>query len=258
MYLIVILMAVAFTYSGRRLKPTNGAIFAVLALLAVFGGIIYGTAFRNQKETEDKIGLDQQLATVSRTIDVISTQDTSKILSDGFLTLAERIDGISSLGVVVSNYERLQPYESSYGLEGNIVQDLWISFIPRLLWANKPNTSDARVYSDLYFNFSGNSYAITPVGDLLRNYGPIGVPIGMLIFGIFLRFVYVMLIENQKVTIGRATAYFMFIVTISYEGFYGMVFIYCGRILVMAFITFIIADFLLINKNNQQPARQWI
>jgi len=194
---------------------------------------------------------------VSRTIDVISTQDTGKILQDGFLSLAERIDGISSLGVVVSNYERLKPYESSYGLENNIVKDVWISFIPRFLWANKPTTSDPRAYSDLYFNFNGNSYAITPIGDLLRNYGSLGVPIGMLIIGILLRFVYVMLIENQKVTIGRSTAYFMFLVSLSYEGFYGTMFVYGGRILAIAFITLVIADFLLINKNSQQPAGQW-
>ena len=257
MYLIVVLLTIAFAYSGRRMKLTTGAVFAGLAVLAVFAGMIYGTTFRNQKQNEEKVGLDEQIAMVSRTIDVISTQDTGKILRDGFLSLAERIDGISSLGVVVSNYERLKPYESSYGLEDNIVKDLWISFIPRFLWANKPTTSDPRAYSDLYFNFNGNSYAITPVGDLLRNYGPLGVPLGMLIVGIFLRFVYVMLIENQKVTIGRATAYFMFLVTLSYEGFYGTMFVYGGRILVIAFITLIIADFLLIQKNTRQPAGQW-
>jgi hypothetical protein len=257
MYLIVVLLTIAFAYSGRRMKMTTGAIFAGLAVLAVFGGMIYGTTFRSLKQTEEKIGLDEQIAMVSRTVDVISTQDTGKVLQDGFLSLAERIDGISSLGVVVSNYERLKPYESSYGLENNIVKDLWISFIPRFLWANKPTTSDPRAYSDLYFNFNGNSYAITPVGDLLRNYGSLGVPIGMLIVGIFLRFVYVMLIENQKVTIGRATAYFMFLVTLSYEGFYGTMFVYGGRILVIAFITLFIADLLLINKNVREPARQW-
>lgn len=254
MYLIVIMLAIAFVYSGRRMKLTTGAVFGVLVVLAIFGGMIYGTAFRNQKETEDKVGLDQQIVMVSRTIDVISAQDTGKILQEGFLTLAERIDGISSLGVVVSNYERLKPYESSYGLENNIIKDLWISFIPRFLWSNKPNTSDPRAYSDLYFNFNGNSYAITPIGDLLRSYGPVGVPIGMLIFGILLRFVYAMLIENQKVTVGRSTAYFMFLVSFSYEGFYGTMIIYGGRILATAFITLFIADLLLINKNNRQPA----
>ena len=248
LYLIVVLLAVAFTYSGRKLKATTGVLFAALAFVAVFVGMIYGTAFRNQKETEDKIGLDQQIEMVSRTLDVVSTQNTDKILGNAFSALAERIDGISSLGVVVSNYERLQPFEASYGLEDNIVKDLWVSFIPRFLWANKPTTSDPRAYSDLYFNFNGNSYAITPVGDLLRNYGSVGVAVGMLLMGMFLRFVYAMLIENQKVTIGRATAYFMFLVSLSYEGFYGTMYVYGWRILVIAFISFVIAEFFFIRK----------
>lgn len=256
-FLIVILLGAAFVYSGRRLTITNGVVFAILAVLAMFGGMIYGTAFRNQKGVEERVGVDQQLETASRTFDLISTQDTEKVLGEGFLNLAERIDGISSLGVVVSNYERLSPYEDSYGLENNILQDLWISFIPRFLWANKPPTSDPRAYSDLYFNFNGNSYAITPVGDLLRNYGPVGVPIGMMILGIFLRFTYSMLIENQKITIGRATAYFMFLVSLSYEGFYSWILIYGWRILVIAFITFIAADLLLIRKNSHQLAEKW-
>jgi len=254
---IVILLAIAFVYSGRRMTPITSGAFAVLGILALIGGMIYGTAFRNQKGTEDRISVEQQIETVSRTIDVISTQNTEKVLGEGFYNLAERIDGISSVAVVVSNFERLAPYEASYDLENNIIKDLWISFIPRFLWNDKPPSSDPRAYSDLYFNFSGNSYAITPVGDLIRNYGPIGVPLGMLFVGVFLRFTYAMLIENQKVTIGRATAYFMFLVSLSYEGFYSSIFIYGWRILVIAFITFIIAEFLFINPNNNQLARRW-
>lgn len=250
--LIVTLLAMAFFYSGRRLTPTTGSVFAALALLSIVGGMIYGTTFRNVKETEDRIGFDQQLDTVGRTLDLISTQDTGKVLNEGFTNLAERIDGISSLGVVVSNYERLTPYEASYGIEGNIFRDIWISFIPRFLWENKPNTSDARAYSDLYFNFNGNSYAITPIGDLLRNYGSLGVPVGMFILGIFLRIIYSALIENQTITIGRATAYYMFLVSLSYEGFYSTILIYGWRILALAFVTFVFANFLLIDKKARR------
>lgn len=250
MFLIVVLMGIAFAYSGRRLTAMTGIVFAGLAVLAILAGMIYGTTFRNQKGSEDRITVDQQMETVGRTFDVISTQDTGKVLNEGFVSLAERVDGITSLGVVVSNYERLAPFEAAFDLENNILQDLWISFIPRLVWANKPPTSDPRAYSDLYFNYSGNSYAITPIGDLLRNYGPIGVPLGMMVLGIFLRFVYSTLIENQKVTIGRATAYCMFLLSFSYEGFYSTIFIYGGRIIVIALITFFIADFLFIKRSS--------
>ncbi len=113
------------------------------------------------------------------------------------------------------------------------------------------------IYSDLYFNFSGNSYALTTVGDLLRNYNPVGVPIGMLLMGIFLRVAYSALVENQKITIGRATAYYMFLVSLSYEGFYSTIFIYGTRVFAIVFISFVVADLLLINKNNQVIAKKW-
>jgi len=111
--------------------------------------------------------------------------------------------------------------------------------------------SDVRSYSDLYFNFNGNSYAQTPVGDLLRNFGVIGVPIGMLIVGIFLRVVYSALIENQTVTIGRATVYYLFLASLSYEGFYSMIFVYGVRILAIGFISLFLAELLLIVKNRK-------
>jgi hypothetical protein len=255
--LIVTLLAMAYFYSGKRLTPKTGIVFALLAFFALVGGMIYGTTFRSVKESEDKVGLEEQFETVARTIDLIATQDTQRVLNEGFTNLAERIDGVSSLAVVVSNYERLKPFESSFGLENNIFTDLWTSFIPRFIWANKPIIFDARAYSDLYFNFSGNSYALTPVGDLLRNYGPIGVPIGMLLIGIILRVAYSALIENQKITIGRATAYYMFLVSLSYEGFYSTIPIYGVRVFAIVFISFVVADALLINKNNQVIAKKW-
>ena len=75
-------------------------------------------------------------------------------------------------------------------LKNNIINDLLTSLIPRFVWADKPNTSDPRAYSDLYFDYGENSFAITPFGDLLRNFGVIGIPLGMLIIGIYLRIIY--------------------------------------------------------------------
>ncbi len=247
---IVILLAMAYVYSGRRISKTTGAVFGTLGVLALIAGMIYGTTFRQVKGSEDRTGLEQQIEVVGQTMDTISTQDTEKVLNVALTNLAERIDGISSVAVVVANYERLKPYEAAYGLENNIYTDLWTSLIPRFFWANKPAIFDARAYSDLYFNFNGNSYALTPIGDLLRNFGPVGVPLGMLIVGIFLRFVYVALIENQTVTIGRATAYYLFLVSLSYEGFYGTIFIYGWRIFAIAFISFVLAEFFLIPRKR--------
>jgi hypothetical protein len=221
--LSVMVVAMAFMLSGRNFKLKHGAVFAIIGLLALMLGMIYGTTFRNIKGSEERTNLDQYLGYVSTTFDTISSEDATKTLVSGFSTLAERIEIASSLAVVVSNYEKLAPYEASFGMENNIWTYTWTAFIPRFIWADKPVVSDARTYSDLYFNYGENSFAITPMGDLLRNYGPIGIPLGMLLLGFVLRLIYVALIEGQEVTLGRATAFYMLLTSISYEGFYGTI-----------------------------------
>jgi hypothetical protein len=123
----------------------------------------------------------------------------------------------------VSSYEQLKPYEEAYGLDNNIFIESTTFFIPRIIWADKPTVSDARRYSDLYFNWGESSFIITPIGDLLRNFGMIGVPIGMLILGIVLRFIYCSLVDGLKPSIWRYTIYFMLLTSISYEGFYATI-----------------------------------
>ncbi len=67
-----------------------------------------------------------------------------------------------------------------------------------MIWKEKPSSSDARKYSDLYFNQNDTSFAITPIGDLLRNFGIVGILcIGMLVIGIFLR-IFIELLLNHS------------------------------------------------------------
>ena len=123
--------------------------------------------------------------------------------------------------MVVSSYENLAPYEASYGLDNNIVRDLSIFLVPRFLWKDKPTESDARAYSDLYFNYGASSFVITPFGDLIRNFGPVGVPIGMFFFGFLLRVIYRALVENQPKITWRIVLYYMLLTNVGYEWFYG-------------------------------------
>jgi hypothetical protein len=157
--------------------------------------------------------------------------------------LTERIDILTTLSVVVSNYEQLAPYEEAYDLDNNIWKDMTTSMVPRIIWKEKPNSSDPRKFGDLYFNFGESSFAITPIGDLLRNYGIVGIPLGMLIIGVLLRFFYRALIESQPRSIWRSTVYFMLLTSVSYEGFYGTIiptFVKVGFIAIIgvAFVSF--------------------
>lgn len=222
--LSIIPIIMTFQYSGRKLKLVHSIICGIALFLALFIGIIYGTTFRSLKGSEARIDAGDYFGQIVATIDYLSTKDTSQILSQNMMALTERIDNLSSLAVVVSNYEKLAPYEASYNLENNIVNDMYTSFIPRFVWVDKPPTSDARAYSDLYFNYSENSFAISPFGDLLRNFGPYGIPLGMLVLGIYLRFIYSTLIDTPNPALWKKVAYFPLLTVISYEGFYATIF----------------------------------
>ena len=219
---VFIIVVLAFLLAGGRFNYRRAAIAGVVLSLCLVAGMIYGTTFRHVKGSESQVTFDQYTDSIYQTVDEVGRFDIQQGLEFALMGLAERLDTFSSVAVVVSNYEQLQPYEESYGLDNNIWKDLTTFFIPRIFWNEKPVASESRKYSDLYFNYGENSFAITPVGDLVRNFGPVGVPIGMFLFGIVLRFLYRTLVEDQPRVFWRITFYFMLLMSISYEGFYGL------------------------------------
>ena len=216
-------IAMAYWLSGRRIKLRHGAILGVMLTIALLVGMIYGSTFRFVKGTEDRMEIDEYFDASVMAFGVISDRSLADNLSFGFAQLSERFETTSSLAVVVSNYEQLSPFEADYGIANNIWTYTWTAFIPRFIWLDKPLISDARAYSALYFDFGLTSFALTPIGDLLRNFGPVGIPLGMALLGFLLRIIYTTLIEGQVVTAWRAVIYCLLLMSVSYESFYGTI-----------------------------------
>ena len=141
-----------------------------------------------------------------------------------------------------------------YRLDNNIWKDTTTFFIPRVVWPDKPVASEPRRYSDLYFNFSESSFVITPMGDLLRNYGVIGVPFGMLFLGIILRTIYRALIEDQPRVLWKATLYFMLLTAVSYESFFGSIVPYLCKIGFTAVVGIVLVNFVARQFDKRQQA----
>ncbi|MDQ2745851.1 MAG: hypothetical protein M3T96_01155 [Acidobacteriota bacterium] len=221
---IFFLVACAFIFSVGRLRFKHRVYGAVLLVGALIAGMIYGTTFRAVKEADSRTSTDDYANSVLVTFDKLSDQDLAQNLGEGLTALTERIEAVSSLAVVVSNYEKLEPYEESYGIKDNIWNDSLYFFIPRPLWKEKPIGSSPHDFSALYFNYSENSFIITPMGDLLRNFGPLGILLGMIILGAALSLIYNSLIENQAFSYWRTTIYYLLLTAVSYEGFYGTIF----------------------------------
>lgn len=220
---LFLIITFAFILSGRRFTLKQSAIAGVLLTLGLAVGMIYGTTFRNVKGSEESQQAAQYTGNVFEALDQVGRSDLVDTLTFGAVTFAERIDILSTVAVVVSNHEQLAPYEEIYGLSDNIWLETSTFMIPRFVWPDKPVVSDPRRYSELYFDFGGSSYALTPVGDLLRNYGFVGIPIGMFILGVVLRFIYSSLVEGQPAVVWRLALFFMLVTSVSYEGFYATI-----------------------------------
>jgi oligosaccharide repeat unit polymerase len=216
-------IAMAYWLSGRRFKVRQALIFGALGTIALLVGMVYGSTFRFVKGVEDRVDINIYLKASSQAVGVIGDRSIGENLSFGFAQLSERFETTSSLAVVVANYEKLNQYEADYGIANNIWTYTWTAFIPRFLWNDKPLISDARAYSALYFDFGENSFALTPIGDLLRNFGPVGIPLGMALWGFLLRIIYSALIDGKVVTAWRAVAYLMLFGSFTYESFYGTI-----------------------------------
>jgi hypothetical protein len=243
-------IAMAFLYSGRKLKLKTAVIFGILGFLALVVGITYGTTFRNIKGSEARINTGDYIGQIGATLDYLSKEDPTKIAGQTAQAFADRVENLSSVAVVVANYEKLAPYEAGYGLENNIINDLFTSFIPRFLWKDKPPTSDPRAYSDLYFNYGENSFAISPFADLLRNFGVIGIPLGMMVLGVYLRLIYASLIDTPNPALWKKVAYFPLLTVVSYEAFYAIIFPSVIRTLFILALSLVLVNLIVRSKRK--------
>jgi hypothetical protein len=231
---IFALVVLAYILSGRQFRAKQMLIGGGILIVILISGMIFGTTLRMVKGDESQLRAGEYIEKVGQTFEEVGSASSAESLQFGASSLVGRMDIVSTVAVVVSNYELLKPYEDAYGLDNNIINELSTFFIPRVLWPEKPTASDPRRYSDLYFNTGETSFAITPIGDLLRNFGPIGVPIGMLIIGLSIRLFYAALVEEQIPSVWKYSLYIMLLTCISYEGFYGTIIPTLFRFLVTA------------------------
>lgn len=237
-------IVLAYILAGRTFKLKQFLITSTIGFLCILAGMIYGTTFREVKGTEGNIDLGRYAENIGKTFDKVGRNDNMDVLQAGFMSLAERIDSVTPLAVVVATYEEMEPYEAGYGLDNNIWKDTVSFLIPRIIWNNKPLASEPRKYAALYFDYADNSFTITPYGDLLRNFGVFGVWAGMFFLGCLLRIIYRALIEEQETKLWKATMYFMLVTTVSYESFYGSILPYMVKVFIITVIGLLVVRLL--------------
>ncbi len=247
------LVACAYVCSGKKIGLKQTFVGGLIICVALIVGMLYGTTFRGLKQTQDRMEMTQYAGLIGSTLGTITEQNPVENLSKAFGTLADRLDSISPLAVIVSNHEKLLPYEEGWALANNIIVESTTFFIPRVFWTEKPITTEASKYGDLYFGYADNSFTMTPMGDLLRNFGPWGIPLGMIFLGFLLRVIYATLRENQPFSFWRPTLFFMLLTIVSYEGTFGMIVPYLFKVGVFSVFGLLIIRFLA-GPGDSRPA----
>lgn len=223
-YLFV--LAAAYRFAGRPINRRSIAAFVLMGAFSLSAGTAWSTTYRAIKGSEAPISATAAAPTSELLRDTVRASGERGLTGTAAFianNLGQRIEITSSLAVVVANYRRLQRQEEESGIAGNIWRETWTAFVPRALWPGKPVVSDARTYSDVYFGSGETSFAITPMGDLLRNFGPIGIPFGMALLGCGLRASYRSLVASQPLRTPRVALYTAVLMTVSYEAFYGTI-----------------------------------
>ena len=217
-----VLLIAAYLFSGRRIKLQQAMLVGLLIAGALFFGVAFGTAFRQIKGNESQMSLREYLSLGSVVSDQLGRQGLTENLALSTDMLFRRMETVSQVAVFVANYEELHSAEASYG-----IADIWTmtrtAFIPRAFWPEKPYISGARGLGLLYFGSGSSSPAVTPMIDLLRNFGPIGILIGMALLGVVLRIVYSALIHGQRTSAWRSVGYYLLLSNVSYESMYGSI-----------------------------------
>ncbi len=241
----VITVFFAFWASGRRIRPRHSFTAVVLVLIALLAGMIYGTSFRRIKGGEDMVGFAENMALWKFAYQEAGGIEAGEALGFAIETALKRFDTVTSLAVFVSDHEQLRPVEEFYGASGNIWKSVYTAFIPRFLWPEKPVVADARRLTVLYFNVEGVSLAATPMGDLLRNFGWIGVPLGMALLGFVLRVFRVAFVDSSRRSTWAMVAYFLLLTNVSYEGLYGTIFPQMVRLVIVLLVGGFLLDFMI-------------
>jgi len=104
----LITVLIAFTLSGRSLTVKRTLIGSVLLILLLIVGMIYGTTFRNVRGDQTVGGIDTYTDNVIETIRRVNDNSGVDVVEFGLTHLAERLDVVSSLAVVVPTTRSLR------------------------------------------------------------------------------------------------------------------------------------------------------
>ena len=170
----------------------------------------------------ERPSMERQFNVATATIATLVQKPRSAGFGAILASAGQRLNLLSDVSVTIARYRALRPLEASHGIV-DIWTQTWTGFVPRAIWPTKPRVGDPRAYGALYFSNDGNSFAISPPADLIRNGGPLVMPVGMALLGLVLGILHAALTTDGPAAAGgRAALCAMIVLSLNLEGPYGL------------------------------------
>jgi hypothetical protein len=133
---------------------------------------------------------------VTKTTRFVGSQNFGAILQKGTASMMVRFDGLGIASVIVRDCPSRVPFQGGW-----TIGQIFVSYIPRLVWKNKPLMTSGGWVTEKFAGGPGimSSTGATWIGEFWFNFGWPGIVLGMLVIGIFFRVLHEMLFRPNAV-----------------------------------------------------------
>ncbi len=216
------LMMIAFTYMMEKRQIKISWILAgvlliitIYPLALVYRNLKVSAGFNVVRFLSDPAGSVQLLS------QILATAEWGEYFKQGLEATGNRFNSLSVTAVIMRDTPDRVPYQHGWSI-GNV----FIAYIPRILWAGKPDLGLGQWITTNYGPGPHIRSATAPswIGEFYLNFSYAGIVVGMICMGIFIRIIQEYLLAPRTIPIALAGVAALWTVSISLEkGLYAAV-----------------------------------
>src|SRR3984957_337452 len=213
---IAVLLLVGLYYLGGRINKK----LLITMLVVGVPYLLFFNAYRMITMQQGYATPAEALATTGENIDAVKRQTAGQtgVISGSFENFTERVDGKIYIDLIVAGTDSGRVRR----LDGESIGWFFESFIPRFLWAEKPDISIGQLFNH-EFNLSESQFTFVPtteLGELYWNYGMPGAIIGMMVIGLIFAQLGGALLDQSAMTVSRFMILLMstYFLAVRFEG----------------------------------------
>ncbi len=215
--LVAPMMAALTIILYRRRVHARWIVLGILALTLLYPAHVF---FRDVILAGNTLtaahALRDPMQALSRVGRFLSGQRADEYVAEGFESTGARLDGLGVTSVIVRDSGSRVPFQN-----GRTLGLFFVAFVPRVLWADKPNISIGQWITDEYGSGPHITSATAPftIGDYYLNFGLPGVIGGMFLLGVLMRITHECLLRGRPTAAGMLGAVvILYQIAVRFEG----------------------------------------